>query len=86
MDNINNKFIVLLLAEDNFEEEFKKFSEEDQQAFIDFFAEIQAAGIRAIKEMPLAIQIEALLLGISMVPLETRQQVSTFILSEMPES
>ena len=61
MDNINNKFLVLLLAEDNFEEEFRSFSEEDQQGFIDFWADLQAAVLRQLKEMPLEMQIQALL-------------------------
>jgi len=83
MDNINNKFLILLLAEDNFEEEFKKFSEEEQQGFIDFWAELQAGVLRQLKEMPLEVQVQALLLGITATPIEMRREASAFILKEL---
>lgn len=74
---VNRKFIATILgqADNNFSETFAQFSEEDQNEFIEFWAEMMAFGIRMMKELPQQEKVETFTKGLEVLPLDLRQQM-----------
>jgi hypothetical protein len=74
----NNKFIAMLMGRDeiDFREEFLALPMEEQESFINFFADLMAFGMRQMIEMPIDIRAETFVTAIGALPPGYVQEVS----------
>jgi hypothetical protein len=77
----NNKFIAVIMAQQDldFAEEFKSFSDEEQDAFVDFVIDIMSATMKAVKTLPQDEKIAILFGALSQFPPERRADLAMLI-------
>lgn len=83
----NHKFIALFIGQDDidFKEEFKALPDEEQEAFIDFIADLFGWAMRSMKRLPFDLKVETICTSMDMFPVELRKQLSQMIIS-LPEN
>lgn len=73
------QFMSMLMGEEDFVEMFVKFSDEEQNRFIDALADVMYRSMRAIKNAPLELKAEWFAASMAGLPDELKKEASAVL-------